>query len=182
MNPRIPHPLPGPPVKGEGDYRVSLRMPCGKPRGILVASIMGLACAVASSANAQGILPFVVEGDAIPASLTGVPGDIANGRRVALDRNVGSCVLCHAVPDPIERFAGDIAPSLAGAGTRLSVAQLRLRIVDSMRINPNTPMPAYYRTEGLNLVAKTHQGKPILSAQQVEDVVAWLATLKERSQ
>lgn len=142
--------------------------------------MVGLACAVASGANAQGILPFVVKGDGIPASLTGVPGDIANGRRIALDRNVGSCVLCHAVPDPIERFAGDIAPSLAGAGTRLSVAQLRLRIVDSTRVNPHTPMPAYYRTEGLNQVAKTHQGKPILSAQQVEDVVAWLATLKER--
>ncbi len=146
-------------------------------RGILVATIV--ACAIASSANAEGSLPFAVEGDGIRTSLTGVPGDVANGRKVALDRSVGSCVLCHAVPDPIERFAGDIAPSLAGAGTRLSVAQLRLRIVDSMLINPDTPMPAYYRTEGLNQVAKTHQGKPILSAQQVEDVVAWLVTLKE---
>lgn len=142
-----------------------------------VVAIIGLICAFAS--NAQGIVPFVVAGDRIEESLTGVPGDVANGRKVALNRNEGSCVLCHAAPDPIERFAGNIAPPLAGAGTRWSVAQLRLRIVDSTRVNPDTPMPAYYRTEGLNQVASAHRGKPILSAQQVEDVVAWLATLKE---
>ncbi|MFM9883144.1 MAG: sulfur oxidation c-type cytochrome SoxX [Burkholderiales bacterium] len=145
-----------------------------------VATIVGFACAIATNATAQGIAAFAVEGDGIRASLTGIPGDVANGRKVALDRNVGSCVLCHAVPDPIERFAGNIAPTLAGAGARLSVPQLRLRIVDSTRVNPDTPMPAYYRIEGLNQVANTHQGKPILSAQQVEDVVAWLATLKEK--
>ncbi|MFN0302634.1 MAG: sulfur oxidation c-type cytochrome SoxX [Burkholderiales bacterium] len=158
--------------------RASQRIP-RESHGILVATIVGLACAIAPGANAQVSLPFVVEGDEIRASLTGVPGDVANGRQVALDRNVGSCVLCHAVPDPIERFAGNIAPTLAGAGARLSVAQLRLRIADSTRVNPDTPMPAYYRTEGLNQVANTHRGKSILSAQQVEDVVAWLATLKE---
>ncbi len=132
-----------------------------------------------TTAIAQGITPFVVTGDRIPASLTGGPGDVANGRKVALNRNEGGCVLCHAVPDPIERFAGNIAPPLAGAGSRLSVAQLRLRIVDSTRVNPDTPMPAYYRVEGLNQVAAAQRGKPILSAQQVEDVVAWLATLQE---
>jgi L-cysteine S-thiosulfotransferase len=141
--------------------------------------IAGFACAVATHAIAQGVVPFIVEGDGIRQSLTGVPGDAANGRNVALNRNEGSCVLCHAVPEPAQPFAGNIAPPLAGSGTRLSVAQLRLRIVDSSRLNPQTPMPAYYRTAGLQQVALTYQGKPILSAQQVEDVVAWLATLKE---
>ena len=73
---------------------------------------------------------------------------------------------------------GNIAPTLAGVGAKLSVGQLRLRVADSTRVNPNTPMPAYYRTEGLTQVAAAYRGKPILSAQQVEDVVAFLTTLK----
>ncbi len=136
---------------------------------------------MATNAVAQGVVPFAVEGDGIRHSLTGVPGDAANGRNIALNRNEGSCVLCHAVPEPAQPFAGNIAPSLVGSSARLSVAQLRLRIVDSTRVNPNTPMPAYYRTERLQQVAAAYQGKPILTAQQVEDVVAWLATLKDAS-
>jgi len=85
--------------------------------------------------------------------------------------------LCHEVPG--EKSFGNIAPTLAGAGARFSVPQLRLRIADSTRVNPDSPMPAYYRTEGLVQVATAYRGKPVLSAQQVEDVVAWLATLKE---
>lgn len=146
--------------------------------------IAGLACAVATNAIAHGVV--VVEGDRIERSPTGVSGDVANGRRIALNRNEGSCVLCHAVPDPAvsgpsQPFSGNIAPPLAGTGARLSVARLRLRIVDSTRVNPQTPMPAYYRTAGLQQVAAAYQGKPILTAQQVEDVVAWLATLKDLS-
>jgi len=80
---------------------------------------------------------------------------------------------------PGETNFGNIAPTLAGVGARLSRAQLRLRVTDSTRVNPESPMPAYYRTEGLNQVASAFRGKPLLSAQQVEDVVAWLATLKE---
>ena len=85
--------------------------------------------------------------------------------------------MCHAVPG--EKTYGNIAPALADVGARLSSAQLRLRVADSTRVNPESPMPAYYRTEGLNQVASAFRGKPLLSAQQVEDVVAWLATLKE---
>ena len=80
---------------------------------------------------------------------------------------------------PGEKSFGNIAPTLAGVGARLSPAQLRLRVADSTRVNPESLMPAYYRTEGLNQVAAAFRGKPLLSAQQVEDVVAWLATLKE---
>ena len=120
---------------------------------------------------------FEPVGDAIPRPLAPEPGDAARGRSIAVNRDAGACTLCHAVPG--EQNSGNIAPTLAGVGARFSIAQLRLRVADSTRVNPNTPMPAYYRTEGLNQVASAFRGKPILSAQQLEDVVAWLATLKE---
>ena len=116
--------------------------------------------------------------DAIPSSLTGTMGDAARGRAVVLDRQVGLCLLCHSGPFPEERFQGDLAPSLAGVGARLSPGQIRLRIVDASRVNPQTIMPAYYRTEGLTRVAPAHRGKTVLSAEQIEDVVAFLVTLK----
>ena len=92
------------------------------------------------------------------------------------NREQGGCTLCHEVPG--ETRFGDIAPPLAGVGAKLSAEQLRLRVADSSRVNRDTPMPAYYRTEGLRQVARAYRGKTILSAQQVEDVVAYLATLK----
>jgi sulfur-oxidizing protein SoxX len=116
--------------------------------------------------------------DAIPRSLTGAPGDPARGRAIVISRQVGLCLLCHSGPFPEERFQGDLAPSLAGAGTRWSEGQLRQRIADSSQITPTTIMPAYHRTEGLTRVAPAFQGKPVLSAQQIEDVVAFLMTLK----
>jgi len=117
-------------------------------------------------------------GDSLPSSLTGAAGDPASGRKIVLDRHVGLCLLCHSGPFPEERFQGDLAPSLSGVGARLSAAQIRLRIVDSSRVNPDTIMPAYYRTEGLQRVAPAHRGKTVLTAAQIEDVVAFLATLK----
>jgi sulfur-oxidizing protein SoxX len=105
-------------------------------------------------------------------------GDPARGRAIVADRQVGLCLLCHSGPFPEERFQGDIAPSLAGAGSRWSEAELRLRIVDSGRMNPKTIMPSYYKTEGLERVAPAFRGKTILSEQQIEDVVSYLATLK----
>lgn len=116
--------------------------------------------------------------DAIPSSLTGATGDAARGRAIVLDRHVGLCLLCHRGPFPDERFQGDLAPNLAGVGARLSPGQIRLRIVDASRVNPQTIMPPYYRKEGLARVAPSHAGKTVLSAQQIEDVVAFLATLK----
>src|SRR5215472_6364776 len=120
---------------------------------------------------------FDVAGDAIPKALTAEPGDAARGRSVVVNRDQGGCTLCHEVPG--ETRFGNIAPALAGVGAKLSAGQLRLRVVDSTRVNPDTPMPSYYRTEGLTQVARAYRGKTILSAQQVEDVVAYLATLKE---
>jgi L-cysteine S-thiosulfotransferase len=116
--------------------------------------------------------------DGIPAPLTGAKGDPVRGRAIVADRQVGLCLLCHSAPIPEERFQGNLAPSLAGAGSRSTEAELRLRIADSARLNPNTIMPSYFRTAGVERVAPAYRGKTILSAQQIEDVVAYLATLK----
>jgi sulfur-oxidizing protein SoxX len=90
----------------------------------------------------------------------------------------GLCLLCHSGPFPEERFQGTIGPDLNGVATRLSEGQIRLRIVDPARTNADSVMPAYFRTEGLTRVAPSLRGKPILSAEQIEDVVAFLVTLK----
>lgn len=127
-----------------------------------------------------GLAPYRVQGDGIAQPLTAVAGDAARGRAIVANRQLGLCLLCHAGPLPEERFQGNLAPDLAGSGTRWSEAQLRLRIVDAGRINPDTIMPAYYRIDGLTNVAPAVRGKPILDAQQVEDVVAYLRTLKEK--
>lgn len=132
-----------------------------------------------SAGAAQEPRPYVVEGDAIPASLTGTAGDAASGRAIVISRQTGLCLLCHSGPFPDERFQGTLAPDLAGAGTRSTVGQLRLRVVDAARLNPDTIMPPYYRADGLTRVAPAFRGKPVLTAEQIEDVVAFLATLRE---
>ena len=101
------------------------------------------------------------------------------GRAIVANRQVGLCLLCHSGPIAEERFQGDLAPDLKGAGRRWTEAQLRARIVDSRKLNPSTIMPSYYRIEGLSRVAPTFLGKTLLSAEQVEDVVAYLGTLNE---
>jgi sulfur-oxidizing protein SoxX len=121
---------------------------------------------------------FTVVGDAMPNSLTGTPGDAARGRAIVANRQLGLCLLCHAGPFPEERFQGNLAPDLAGAGARWSEGQLRLRMVDARRVNPASIMPPYHRTDGLHRVGSTWQGQPILTAQQLEDVVAFLQTLR----
>jgi sulfur-oxidizing protein SoxX len=118
--------------------------------------------------------------DGMPAPLTEVAGDAVRGRAIVANRQLGLCLLCHTGPVPEERFQGNLAPDLAGAGARWSAAQLRLRMVDASRFNPETIMPAYYKTEGLQRVPAGLKGKTILSAQQIEDVVAYLQTLREQ--
>jgi len=120
---------------------------------------------------------YIVQGDSIPAPLTSAPADAARGRMIVVDRSVGACVLCHAGPFPEERIQSDIAPNLTGVGGRLTPGQLRLRLVDPQLLAPDSIMPAAYRTEGLNRVAEAWRGKPMLNAQQIEDIVAYLSTL-----
>ena len=121
----------------------------------------------------------VVTGDTIPVSLTGVPGDAARGRTIVVDRQRGLCLLCHSGPFPEERFQGDLAPSLAGAGSRLSEGQLRLRMVDGRRLNPDTIMPSYFSLDGLVRVGRAWQGRTVLTAEEIEDVVTFLARLRD---
>ena len=137
---------------------------------------MRMAAAIVALAGLAGVAHAQ---DSLPQSLTGAPGDPARGRAIVANRQVGLCLLCHSGPFPQERFQGELAPDLRGAGARWTEGQLRLRIVDSGRINPASIMPAYHRTEGLTRVAPAFRGKPILSAEQVEVVVAFLMTLKE---
>ncbi len=135
----------------------------------LAAVIVAVGCTVGvASAN-----------DAIPRPLTGAKGDPGRGRAIVASRQVGLCLLCHSGPFPEERFQGNLAPDLRGAGSRSSEGQLRLRIVDPARVNPATIMPSYHRTEGLVRVAPAYRGKAVLSAEQIEDVVAFLMTLKD---
>ncbi len=118
-----------------------------------------------------------IVGDAIVTPLTTTPGDTARGAAIVANRQIGLCVLCHQLPSD-NKSQGNIATSIAGAGSRWSAAQLRLRLVDSRRLDPASVMPAYHRVDGLTRVANAYQGKSILDAQQIEDVVAYLVTLK----
>jgi sulfur-oxidizing protein SoxX len=147
--------------------------------GIAIASAwLAAAIALPGATSAQAVRTYAVVGDAVPDSLTGMPGDATRGGLLVLDR-ASTCILCHSGPFPEARFQGDLAPNLAGAGSRWSEGQLRLRLVDASRLNPATIMPSYYRVDGRVRVGSTWQGRPILSADQIEDIVAYLATLRE---
>jgi L-cysteine S-thiosulfotransferase len=142
-----------------------------------VAPCLALSSAAAGPQHG-GLVPYVIVGDSIPASLTGAKGDPVRGRAIVADRQVGMCLLCHSGPFPEDKFQGNIGPDLAGVGGRLSEGQLRLRIVDTSKIDPATIMPPFYRVDGLNRVPTAYRGKPVLTAVEIEDVVAYLTTLK----
>jgi len=134
---------------------------------------------LAAAGGAEPLRPYAVVGDAIPAALTGAAGHPARGRAIVTDRRLGACLLCHTGPFPEERFQGTLAPDLSGVGSRWSAGELRLRLVDATRLNPDTVMPSYYRIDGLTRVGSSWAGKPILTAEQIEDVVAFLVTLRD---
>ena len=144
-------------------------------RGIALA----LSILISGAAHAQDLRPYKIENGAINLTLTGKPGDPARGRQIVLERQKGICLLCHSGPFPEERFQGDLAPSLAGVGSRMNAGEIRLRMVDGTKVNPDTIMPPYYRIEGLNRVAPNFRGKPLLNAEEIEDVIAFLLTLRE---
>lgn len=143
--------------------------------GLVAAVLLGFGV---GAMGAERLPPFVVAGDAIPAQLTGERGDPQRGREVVVSRELGNCLLCHNMPIPEERFQGTIGPDLAGVATRLTEGQIRLRIVDASRLNPETIMPPYYRLQDLRRVLAGYRGKPVLTAEQVEDVVALLLTFR----
>jgi sulfur-oxidizing protein SoxX len=122
------------------------------------------------------LVPYRIVDGGIPAPLTAQPGDAARGRAIANDRQKGGCLNCHAVPDA--RSPGDLGPDLAGVATRHPMAVLRLRVVDPRKLDPDARMPAFYSLDGLTRVDAAHAGKPLLQPQEIEDVLAYLATLK----
>jgi L-cysteine S-thiosulfotransferase len=140
--------------------------------------LAGLATVIPKT-GADELRPYTVTKDAIERPLTAQPGDAARGRAIVTDRQTGLCLLCHTGPFPEQRFQGTLAPDLRGTGSRMSEGQIRLRIIDSAKLNTETIMPAYYRIDGRTRVGSPWQGKPILNEQQIEDVVAYLTTLKD---
>jgi sulfur-oxidizing protein SoxX len=147
---------------------------------LVLAALAALAAGTQHRAGAEEILrPYMIVGDAIPVSLTGSSGDPGRGRAIVVNRQVGLCLLCHSGPFPEQKFQGTLAPDLKGAGARSTEGQLRLRMVDASKLKPDTIMPPYYRVDGLERVAPSFQGKPILTAEQIEDVIAYLVTLRE---
>lgn len=139
-------------------------------------------CAAFSGGTAlaqnAAVANFTITGDTITAALNGETGDAARGKQIAFDPERGNCTICHPVPGGDPRVQGNVGPPLAGVGDRLTPGQIRLRLVDGTRINPQTIMPAYHRVEGLNRVGREWAGKPILNPREIEDLVAFLTTLK----
>jgi sulfur-oxidizing protein SoxX len=144
---------------------------------LTLAVIAGLV--IAAGEPRAELATFEVDGDAVRTPLSGLSGRPERGRDIVVDRRKGNCLICHRVPSLDIPFQGEIGPSLAGVARRLKEGEIRLRLIDQSRINPATTMPPYYRIEGLRDVAPADRGKPALNAQEIEDVVAFLLTLKE---
>ena len=142
--------------------------------GVFVAMLMG-----GTVSSDDKLVPYRMVDGAIPAPLTAQPGDPERGRQVVRDRDGGDCTICHAMPLPQREFHGTIGPPLDGIGSRTTAGALRLRLVDPKALNPATIMPAYYKIEGLNRVLDRYRTRPILSAQQIEDAIAYLLTLTD---
>lgn len=140
-----------------------------------MARLLGIATALLLLATPA--FGLTVDGDSIAEPLTGAPGNAARGKAIVGNRQLGLCVLCHAGPFGDVRFQGSIGPNLAGVGSRLAEGQIRLRVVDARRLNPDSVMPSYFNTDGLTRVAAAFQDRPILSAAQIEDVVTYLSGL-----
>ena len=139
--------------------------------------------ALASFATAETVAPADVQFDeygAVAASLTGVVGDAANGRKVFMNRKKGNCLACHVNDDMSEQsFHGEVGPELNGVADRWETAELRGIVVNAKKMFDGTIMPAFYRDAGFNRTLKKFDGKAILSAQEIEDLLAYISTLKE---
>jgi len=142
-------------------------------RNVWLSAALALALALPSAGAAQ-------DGASLEEPLTAEPGNVQRGKAVAVNSDLGNCLICHAIPIPEvpDGAAGDIGPSLGGVGSRLTAGEMRQRIVDPKALDPQTVMPAYFVSDGLVRVQTQYAGKTILTAQQIEDLVAFLLTLK----
>lgn len=143
--------------------------------------------AVLANPVTPGDVAYTEDG-AIAASLSGAAGDAANGAKVMVTRSKGNCVACHDVTALKDApFHGEVGPSLDGAGDRWTAEELRGLVANAKMTFEGTVMPAFYKTSGFTRPGNGYTGKaakesdltPILTAQEIEDVVAFLATLKE---
>jgi L-cysteine S-thiosulfotransferase len=160
--------------------RMGVRVAFGRATVLAVVFVTSWVAGFAHADNpaTAAALASRIIGDGIPEPLAAESGDPVRGRALIVARESANCVLCHPLPDRAVSFAGDLGPSLAGVGARLSAPQIRLRVADNMRLNPVTIMPSYFKVDGLDRVASQYRGKPILNAREIEDVVAYLATLR----
>lgn len=168
----------GPAKKDEQTWEVIVSKGLGIGFGFATCLAVGLLFASSASASEQLVAYKVIDESSIPQSLTGEAGDPLRGREVAINRKLGNCLACHKMPIPEQQFHGEVGPDLSEVADSLSEGELRLRVVNPKLMNPETLMPAFYQTEGLHRVMKKFQGKTLLTAEQVEDVVAYLMTLK----
>lgn len=145
----------------------------------IIVSAFAAVFLLAGTAIADGLVKYEIVDSGISKSLTGKSGDAAKGEKTFTNRKLGNCLACHQVTSiPSQPFHGEIGPSLDGVAGRYNEAQLRMQVVNAKVINPDTIMPAFYRNDGFERVLKKFQGKSILNAEQVEDVIAYLKTLK----
>ncbi len=133
-------------------------------------------------AVAESLVAYRIVDEAIAEPLTAELGDPVRGRRIVRDTSNVTCLICHAMPIPEDPDHGTIGPPLAGVGDRYSAAELRLRLVDPKILNPETVMPSYYRVDSLFRVPEAYRDRTIYSAQEIEDVIAYLTTLRDRDQ
>ncbi len=150
--------------------------PTGKRAG---SRAVAAVCVAAAGWLAMPATPAAADLPALHEALTDQPGNPARGRQIVRDQGAASCLICHGMPITEEPDHGNVGPPLHGVGSRYSVAELRQRLVDPRSYNPETIMPSYYRTDGLYRVLGRFDGRPIYTAQQIEDVVAYLAGLRE---
>lgn len=146
---------------------------------IVMLALLLATAAPSGASRAEGVVPYWVVDGAIPAPLTAEPGNPGRGRAIVRDMGRVTCLICHALPIAEEPDHGGVGPPLSGVGARLSPGEIRLRLVDPKLLNPQSIMPAYYRVDGLNRVGAAYRGRTIYTPQEVEDVVAYLASLRE---
>lgn len=134
---------------------------------------------VSPASSEPNFYPWKIENYAINEPLGNKKGNAIRGRKIVINSDKGNCLACHSTPIPEESFHGTVGPPLHGVASRLTEGQIRLRVADETKIIPNTIMPGFYKNpKENNRVDDEYWGKPVLNAQEAEDVIAYLMTLK----